>query len=129
MQSLVSRYRRPLTIVFIFAGLGLLALYIFVDPSSGFYPRCIVKSLTGLSCPGCGTQRAVHALLHGNFSDILRFNALLLLEIPILGLLFLAALPLKISPSLNRILSSRIFIISLLLIIIFWTIIRNIFDI
>ena len=43
--------------------------------------------LTGLSCPGCGTQRAFHALFSGNPGEALRYNAALIPFI-LLALLF-----------------------------------------
>lgn len=39
-------------------------------------PPCPIKSLTGVSCVGCGTNRALVALLHGNFSDAFSLNPL-----------------------------------------------------
>lgn len=44
-----------------------------------FYPRCQFHSMTGLLCPGCGSTRALHHLLHGDLGSALRSNALLLL--------------------------------------------------
>ena len=29
-------------------------------------------------CPGCGSQRGIHQLLHGNFIEVFRLNALLI---------------------------------------------------
>ncbi|MFA8300233.1 MAG: DUF2752 domain-containing protein [Hyphomicrobiales bacterium] len=37
--------------------------------------------MTGFYCPGCGSQRAVHALLHFDFYGILRYNPLFYLGI------------------------------------------------
>ena len=66
------------------AGLGLAALYFRLDPARYPFPRCIVHWLTGLHCPGCGTQRAVHALLHGHIGQALGFNLLAALAAPAL---------------------------------------------
>ena len=61
------------------AAVLLIALvYAFFDPAQyAFFPKCTFHSLTGLDCPGCGGQRALHQLLHGNFTDAFRYNALL----------------------------------------------------
>jgi hypothetical protein len=65
------------------AGLGLLY---FVNPSrSGFLPVCVLHVTTGLHCPGCGMTRAMHALLHGDMLAAVRFNALLVLALPVGG--------------------------------------------
>ncbi|MFZ1686189.1 MAG: DUF2752 domain-containing protein [Flavobacteriales bacterium] len=54
------------------------------DPEKGGYPGCLFRSLTGLLCPGCGSQRALHDLLHLNVSGAFGHNALLVLSIPLL---------------------------------------------
>lgn len=58
---------------------GLVAATLFwFDPSNyGFYPTCIFHRTTGLLCPGCGSLRALHQLLHGNLRAAFHFNALL----------------------------------------------------
>lgn len=43
--------------------------------------------MTGLQCPGCGSQRAIHALLHGDIISAWRFNALLVISIPVLAVM------------------------------------------
>ncbi len=55
---------------------GLLVVVGAFDPTSGplLYPRCPVKMLTGLDCPGCGSTRALHALLHGRLLEAWQFN-------------------------------------------------------
>lgn len=59
-------------------------LYCF-DPSSHcFYPTCLFHQITGLLCPGCGSLRAIHQLLHGHFIAAFRFNPLLILSLPCL---------------------------------------------
>ncbi|HTU23992.1 MAG TPA: DUF2752 domain-containing protein [Pirellulales bacterium] len=57
-----------------------------VDPAeSHVYPRCLLHELTGLNCPGCGSTRAVHALLHGDLAGALGYNALFTLVLPLAG--------------------------------------------
>jgi hypothetical protein len=71
------------------AGAVLLILHRFNPVEYGFYPRCELHRLTGLHCPGCGSQRALHALTHGDFAAALRANALLILGAPAALLLWL----------------------------------------
>lgn len=52
-------------------------LYQFDPVTAGFYPACPFLTLTGFQCPGCGTTRALHALLHGQVGDAFRLNPLL----------------------------------------------------
>ena len=56
-----------------------LAVFFWFDPArNAFFPACLFHRLTGLNCPGCGGQRALHELLHGNVLLALRHNALLI---------------------------------------------------
>jgi len=60
-------------------------LYFFFDPAlSDFFPKCIFHSLTGFDCPGCGSQRAIHALLHGEVIKAADMNLLVVLFLPLL---------------------------------------------
>ena len=55
----------------------------------GAGPPCLFYRLTGLYCPGCGSGRAVSAVLHGQFLKALACNPLLfLLGIPALVVFF-----------------------------------------
>lgn len=45
-------------------------------------PRCLVKLATGLSCPACGIQRALHAALNGSWAEALSYNYFLLFALP-----------------------------------------------
>jgi hypothetical protein len=42
----------------------------------GHYPTCPFLALTGYYCPGCGSLRAMHALLHGDPGLALKRNPL-----------------------------------------------------
>ena len=49
----------------------------------GFYPHCPIHQYLHILCPGCGTTRALVALLHGNLSEALHLNALTTLLTPV----------------------------------------------
>lgn len=67
------------------AGLFFLWLYFKVNPSGqSFFPKCPFHSLTGMHCPGCGTQRALHDFLHGNIIEGFKHNFLIGLGILVL---------------------------------------------
>ena len=58
-------------------------IYYFYHPAHyQLFPKCLFKSVTGLSCPGCGAQRATHELLHFNLKSAFAYNALLVVSIP-----------------------------------------------
>ena len=59
-------------------------LYLFNPAQHNFYPICVFHELTGLLCPGCGSLRAIHQLLHGHFAAAFGFNPLLVLALPFL---------------------------------------------
>src|SRR5699024_8703616 len=48
-------------------------------------PPCLVYHLTGLYCPGCGSSRAVHALLDGDLRLALRNNAVIVIAAPLVA--------------------------------------------
>lgn len=69
------------------------AILFWFDPSHyHFYPTCLFYRTTGLMCPGCGSLRALHQLLHGNLAAAFRFNPLLVLALPALAWLGLRML-------------------------------------
>ena len=63
---------------------GAVYLFIFEPGKSGFFPGCPFRLLTGFTCPGCGTTRALHQILHGHFDTAFTLNPLLLVAIPFL---------------------------------------------
>lgn len=77
------------------AAAGAYVLYTYPPATTRFYPQCVFHALTGLDCPGCGTTRALHHLLHGRIGDAFAMNALLFAIIPV-GLL------LAVRPALLR---------------------------
>lgn len=104
----------------------LFIIYSTIDPStSRFFPRCIFRTLTGFDCPGCGSQRAIHALLSADLAAAWRFNALLVASIPIIILMIIAASMRLRHPRLYNALNSRFAICAWATVIILWWIFRN----
>lgn len=63
--------------------LSLFVLYYYRhDPAAGGVPRCMFKVLTGWDCPGCGSQRAFHAALHGRMAEAWAFNPFVFFAVP-----------------------------------------------
>ena len=67
------------------AGAALLTLFLFNPVSVSWYPPCILHRLTGLDCPGCGSARGLHSLLHGELSKAAEYNVMLFLALPLLA--------------------------------------------
>jgi hypothetical protein len=63
---------------------GVFMLYFFFNPSEhAFFPNCPFETISGYKCPACGSQRAIHQLLHGNIGGAFKLNPLLVLSIPL----------------------------------------------
>lgn len=65
---------------------GLAVVYCFSPAEYSFYPRCPIYFTTHWLCPGCGSTRALHALLHLDLRTALHYNALFTLLAPFLCL-------------------------------------------
>jgi hypothetical protein len=61
-------------------------LLLFFDPAKpgSFFPACPFRLITGLQCPGCGTLRGLHQLLHGHPLAAFELNPLLFIALPFL---------------------------------------------
>lgn len=63
---------------------ALILLRAFDPASSTLFPPCPVHYFTGFYCPGCGSLRAVHQLLHGHLQLAWAMNPLSVLLFPFL---------------------------------------------
>src|ERR1700741_336490 len=98
MHSLAElRNHRMLTATFLLGVAGIILLRVFDPATSGVFPPCPVRYLTGLYCPGCGSLRALHALLHGELGRAWAMNPLMMVMLPfiIYGLVSAALLELR----------------------------------
>lgn len=68
-------------LIIILGVLSILAilLYFSFNPEKGlFFPKCPFYSYAGIYCSGCGSQRAIHDLLHLRIMDAFSHNLLLI---------------------------------------------------
>ena len=122
--------RRTLLIGLVVAALVVFGfIYFAVDPaSSNVFPRCTFLTLTGYKCPGCGSQRAIHALLHGDVAEAFRYNAMLLVSIPWIALCLYAESQRVRNPRLYVRLNAPLLIWLFLAMVLIWWLLRNIFN-
>lgn len=77
----VFKNKRQFLVLFVL--LAVVAAYFFFNPAnSSYFLKCPFQSFTGLNCPGCGSQRALHQLLHLNFKKAFEYNALFTVAVP-----------------------------------------------
>ncbi len=122
--------RRKVTIIVLLSVVLVTALvvYFLFDPATTPFPRCPFLMLTGWQCPGCGSQRAIHSLLHLDIAAAWRYNALLVLSIPYLLLLVVAEWGgARRESRLYRALNREWLIWSYFALVIAWWVARNIF--
>lgn len=76
-----------LVFVIILAAIALSVLFLYhIDPGqSSLLPPCLFHELTGLYCPGCGSLRALHELVHGNLAAAIKLNPLAIAALPFLA--------------------------------------------
>lgn len=103
--------------------------YALTDPStSNWMPQCVFLKLTGFKCPGCGAQRTLHALLNGQFNQLFSYNPLLFFIVPVALSIALVENNRQKYPRLHKALTSTTLWIATVVIVILWTVVRNIFD-
>jgi|SRR5690606_14574718 len=67
----------------VFFSIGFIYIYYFYNPAEYYwFPKCPVKVYAHIDCPGCGSQRAIHSLLHGDFRAAFKHNMLVIPAIP-----------------------------------------------
>ena len=81
-QTVTFKIKYISVILLVLMSFGILALYFNWDPSNtALFPKCPFHEVTGIYCPGCGSQRAIHDIINGNLLDGFRHNYLILMVI------------------------------------------------
>ncbi len=126
IKSLIKNYGKQIAVCGFF--LCIFCIYYFIDPSkSAFFLRCPLNLVTGYECAGCGVQRAFHELLHFRFLQAFKYNPLFVVAIPILLIIIILRFfkSNKNTVALNRMISSRTFVILVLVIVFVFSLLKN----
>jgi hypothetical protein len=119
-------YKLLSIIGFFILGVGIYYFY-QNDPaqSETVFILCVTKNISGIDCPGCGSQRAFHELLHGNFIKAAKLNLTIYFFTPLLLFLFLktALKPFRIDFPDLLITTKRLMLILFFLLL--FTVLRN----
>lgn len=116
------------TTLLLAAAVAAVAVYLLYDPSqSTLFPRCPFLMLTGLKCPGCGSQRVIHSLLGGDIAAAWHYNAFMVAALPVIALYSYAELRRRRHPQLYNRLNSPAAIWSIFATTVLWWLLRNIF--
>lgn len=121
---------RKVAIISIIALIGGLIIYKFNPSLYWFMPKCPFKLITGFNCPGCGIQRAIYEMLHGNFIEAIKYNYYLLYSGPYLAsFIFVWVMPDgKCRTSIKEIIENKVVVKIYIYSFAFWLIFRNIYS-
>ena len=101
---------------FVMGIVAILFLYMWSPQEFGWFPRCPFLVITGYKCPGCGSLRAIHALLRFHFAETINLNPIMVFSIPLV-IALLASRRLRFCSITGR---------AVLVITVAWWILRNI---
>jgi hypothetical protein len=94
--------------------------------TSRWFPPCPFHAATGLWCPGCGSTRATHELLHANVAGAFSLNPLFVLVVPFAAYVYAAwALRLTTGRELPRPRPSRRWSAIVLAVLVAFAVARN----
>ena len=117
LRIYLKRLCTPLCIV-AFCGGALVFLYFWSPENISWFPRCPFLVLTGYKCPGCGTLRAIHALLHFRFVEAIELNPFMVASVPLVVILLVSP-RLRFSVTMGKV----IFAVTMA-----WWVLRNVFS-
>lgn len=124
-RAVVRRYSSILYMVAAVIALALVVVYYIYDPSASvFFPKCPFYILTNLPCAGCGSQRAIHSLLHWEIRQAVEYNLLVVVFIPVLLILSISSLFKSKYPKVYYYLHHSYVAYSVCFIILMWWVLR-----
>ena len=126
----ISPFMQKLVKILLLVSFSITAVIIIFryNPEKYFwFPKCMFYQLTGLQCPACGSQRAVHAFLHGNFAQAFLYNPFMIISIPYaVGIVFATLIETPFFTKIKTILLHEVSVYTYVALFVFWWILRNI---
>ena len=89
-MKLPTLSRRGQNVLLLSAGIILAGLLYGIAAMHGFGIPCLLRTFTGLLCPGCGNSRAAMALLRLDFAAAFSYNPTFPLQFGYLGWVYLS---------------------------------------
>ena len=108
--------------------IGITVLYWFDPEDYMWMPKCPTKLLFNIDCPGCGFQRAIHAIIHGEFKRAFALNPFLFLAAPyaIIAFSYETIRNYKIKKRIECVVENRYMRYGYIALFFIWFVIRNI---
>jgi hypothetical protein len=122
-----KRYTRRLLVIIAVSLIIGVIYYLFSPSEVTFFPKCPFHSITGLDCPGCGSQRTLHHLAHFEIKKAFISNPLLIMAIPYMltGIYFEYFGGKENYPRMRRILFGKKATVTVLIVVLLFWIGRN----
>lgn len=89
----MKKYRILALLIVIIIPLIIIGFYhtFYKIEDTNWINQCTIHRFTGLECPGCGGQRSLHLLLHGDIEQALHYNAFFVISLPFLAYFYIMA--------------------------------------
>ena len=127
---MTPKHRKHIGILTAAVLLALAAVYFFFDPNTeGVFPKCAFFVLTGWKCPGCGSQRALHALLHGDIAGAFHMNMWIPVAAIYIVLVMIALFFSNRNSRYSKIVTNDYLFATFLLFTIAWFVLRNVYGV
>ena len=113
--------------IFVVIILVIVGYYFLLNPyeQEYFFISCPFYQISGYQCPGCGSQRAFHELLHLRIFEAIKQNVLFVLAIPYVLLIFYTSFHQEKYQKLRQILMGNKTLLILLVVAILFGVLRN----
>ncbi len=113
--------------IFVVIILVVVGYYFLLNPyeQEYFFISCPFYQISGYQCPGCGSQRAFHELLHLRIFEAIKQNVLFVLAIPYVLLIFYTSFHQEKYQKLRQILMGNKTLLILLVVAILFGVLRN----
>lgn len=107
--------------------LGAILLYSHDPEKTTWSPKCIILMTTGYKCPGCGIQRMVYHLMHGEVLTAIKYNYFAAFVLPLAAVWGACSLSAnKVCIKVRNILESKTSGFLYIGLYFFWWIFRNV---
>ncbi len=121
-----SQWQKILICVFPFIAVCIILIFRNNIRDLGYsLPSCPSYTIFGIYCPGCGNTRSVQSLLSGNIVDSLKFNVFPIFGIVFISLAYVEFVINVFGRHVRLIPRNRRFWINMLILFIFYYILRN----